>query len=75
MKMLAAALTFARRVLATRARNQRKRSYSHSCMPAFQTERSLRSLPHVALNVLTNYFNKATEVDIDFPIVSFRNAN
>lgn len=27
-------------------------------------------LAHVALNVLTNYFNKAVEVDIDFPVVS-----
>ena len=25
---------------------------------------------HVALNVLTNYFNKAAAVDIDFPVVS-----
>ena|SRR5215211_3232689 len=25
---------------------------------------------HVALNVLTNYFNKAAEVDIDFPVVA-----
>jgi len=27
-------------------------------------------LGHVALNVLTNYFNKAAAVDIDFPIVA-----
>jgi uncharacterized peroxidase-related enzyme len=27
-------------------------------------------IAHVALNVLTNYFNKATEVDIDFPKAS-----
>jgi AhpD family alkylhydroperoxidase len=26
-------------------------------------------LGHVALNVLTNYFNKAFEVDVDFPLV------
>jgi uncharacterized peroxidase-related enzyme len=25
---------------------------------------------HVALNVLTNYFNKAVDVDIDFPVVT-----
>ena len=24
---------------------------------------------HVALNVLTNYFNRAFDVDIDFPVV------
>ena len=27
-------------------------------------------LAHVALNILTDYFNKAVEVDIDFPVVS-----
>jgi alkylhydroperoxidase family enzyme len=27
-------------------------------------------IAHVALNVFTNYFNIATEVDIDFPKVS-----
>lgn len=29
----------------------------------------------VALNVLTNYLNEATDVDIDFPVVSFARAN
>ena len=28
-------------------------------------------LAHVALNVFTNYFNVATDVDIDFPKVSY----
>jgi uncharacterized peroxidase-related enzyme len=27
------------------------------------------TIAHVALNVLTNYFNKAADVDIDFPLV------
>lgn len=27
------------------------------------------TVAHVALNVLTNYFNKAFDVDIDFPVV------
>jgi alkylhydroperoxidase family enzyme len=31
-------------------------------------------IAHVALNVLTNYFNLATEVEIDFPKVSFAKA-
>jgi uncharacterized peroxidase-related enzyme len=30
----------------------------------------VETIGHVALNVLTNYFNKAVEVDIDFPVVS-----
>ncbi len=29
---------------------------------------------HVALNVLTNYFNKAFDVDVDFPVVRPRDA-
>jgi uncharacterized peroxidase-related enzyme len=28
------------------------------------------TIGHVALNVLTNYFNKAVDVDIDFPVVA-----
>jgi alkylhydroperoxidase family enzyme len=28
-------------------------------------------IAHVALNVFTNYFNVATDVDIDFPKVSY----
>ena len=31
-------------------------------------------IAHVALNVLTNYFNIATDVEIDFPRVSFAKA-
>lgn len=31
-------------------------------------------IAHVALNVLTNYFNIATDVEIDFPKVSFAEA-
>ena len=27
------------------------------------------TIGHVALNVLTNYLNKAVDVDIDFPVV------
>jgi uncharacterized peroxidase-related enzyme len=29
---------------------------------------------HVAINVLTNYFNKAFEVDVDFPVIEPRRA-
>lgn len=32
-------------------------------------EEIAETIGHVALNVLTNYFNKAVEVDIDFPVV------
>ncbi|MGH3929325.1 MAG: carboxymuconolactone decarboxylase family protein [Pseudonocardiaceae bacterium] len=33
-------------------------------------EEVAETIGHVALNVLTNYFNKAADVDIDFPVVS-----
>jgi AhpD family alkylhydroperoxidase len=33
-------------------------------------EEIAETIGHVALNVLTNYFNKATSVEIDFPIVA-----
>jgi uncharacterized peroxidase-related enzyme len=33
-------------------------------------EEILETIGHVALNVLTNYVNKAVDVDIDFPVVS-----
>ena len=71
---VAAALTFARRVLATRG------AIGESDLAAvraagFSDGEIAEIIAHVALNVLTNYFNKATEVDIDFPAVSFRKAN
>jgi uncharacterized peroxidase-related enzyme len=70
----AAALTFARRVLATRG------AISESDLAAVRTAgfsdgEIAEIIANVALNVLTNYFNKATEVDIDFPAVSFRKAS
>jgi uncharacterized peroxidase-related enzyme len=33
-------------------------------------EEIAETVGHVALNVLTNYFNKAVDVDIDFPVVT-----
>lgn len=33
-------------------------------------EEIAETIGHVALNVLTNYFNKAAAVDIDFPVVA-----
>ena len=33
-------------------------------------EEIAETIGHVALNVLTNYFNKAADVDIDFPVVA-----
>jgi uncharacterized peroxidase-related enzyme len=65
-----AALTFAKRVLDT------KGQVSDSDLSAvraagFSDGEIAEIIAHVALNVFTNYFNVATEVDIDFPKVSY----
>jgi hypothetical protein len=33
-------------------------------------EEIAETIGHVALNVLTNYFSRAVDVDIDFPVVA-----
>ena len=65
-----AALTFATRVLDS------KGQISESDLTAvraagFSDGEIAEIIAHVALNVFTNYFNVATEVDIDFPKVSY----
>lgn len=65
-----AALTFAKRVLDS------KGQVSESDLAAvraagFSDGEIGEIIAHVALNVFTNYFNVATEVDIDFPKVSY----
>ena len=65
-----AALTFAKRVLAT------KGQVSEVDLAAvrdagFSEGEIAEIIAHVALNVFTNYFNVATNVDIDFPKVSY----
>jgi uncharacterized peroxidase-related enzyme len=65
-----AALMFATRVLDS------KGQISESDLTAvraagFSDGEIAEIIAHVALNVFTNYFNVATEVDIDFPKVSY----
>jgi uncharacterized peroxidase-related enzyme len=65
-----AALTFARQVL------DAKGSITEANLAAvraagYSDGEIAEIIAHVALNVLTNYFNIATDVDIDFPKVSF----
>ncbi len=65
-----AALTFTQHVLETRG------GIGDSDLAAvrqagFSDGEIAEIIAHVALNILTNYFNKATQVDIDFPKVSF----
>jgi len=67
-----AALTLARRVLATRG--DIDASDLAAVRQAGLSDGEIAEVvAHVALNVFTNYFNKAAEVDIDFPRVSFSN--
>jgi uncharacterized peroxidase-related enzyme len=64
-----AALTFAKRVL--ESKGQISESDIQSARAAGLSEGEIAEvIAHVALNVFTNYFNIATEVDIDFPKVS-----
>jgi uncharacterized peroxidase-related enzyme len=64
----AAILAFAQAVVSTRG------GVSHSDVAAAReaglTDAELSDIVgHVALNVLTNYFNKAFDVEVDFPVV------
>jgi uncharacterized peroxidase-related enzyme len=64
-----AALTFAKRVL--ESKGQISGSDLESVRAAGLSDGEIAEIiAHVALNVFTNYFNIAAEVDIDFPKVS-----
>ncbi|WP_263359860.1 carboxymuconolactone decarboxylase family protein [Acidicapsa ligni] len=65
-----AALAFAKRVLDTKG--QVTESDLDAVRAAgFSDGEIAEIIAHVALNVFTNYFNIATDVDIDFPKVSY----
>jgi uncharacterized peroxidase-related enzyme len=65
-----AALAFATRVLETKG--QTGEADLGAVRAAGYTDGEIAEIiAHVALNVLTNYFNVATDVDIDFPKVSY----
>jgi uncharacterized peroxidase-related enzyme len=67
-----AALSFAKRVLD--AKGQITESDLAAVRSAGFSDGDIAEIvAHVALNVFTNYFNNATEVDIDFPKVSYTN--
>jgi uncharacterized peroxidase-related enzyme len=64
-----AALTLAERVLATKG--EISEADLKTAKAAGLSEGEIAEvIAHVALNVFTNYFNVATDVDIDFPKVS-----
>jgi uncharacterized peroxidase-related enzyme len=65
-----AALTFAKQVLA--AKGKISEDHLSAVRAAGYSDGEVAEIiAHVALNVLTNYFNIATEVEIDFPKVSY----
>jgi uncharacterized peroxidase-related enzyme len=66
----AAALTFAKRVLETKGQVN-DADLAAVGKAGFSEGEIAEIIAHVALNVFTNYFNVATEVEIDFPKVSY----
>ncbi len=65
-----AALTFAKRVLDSKGQISES-DLAAARAAGFSDGDVAEIIAHVALNVFTNYFNVATEVDIDFPKVSY----
>lgn len=65
-----AALTFAKRILDTKG-HVIEPDLSALRAADFSDGEIAEIIAHVALNVFTNYFNVAAEVDIDFPKVSY----
>ena len=68
-----AALEFARKVVAQRGRLT-DTDFEAVRKAGFDDGEIAEIITHVGLNVFTNYFNKATEVEVDFPKVSLGRA-
>ena len=65
-----AALTFATKVLDPKGAIS-EADIAEVRAPGFSDGEMAEIIAHVALNVLTNYFNIATDVEIDFPRATF----
>ena len=65
-----AALTFAKRVLESKGQIHES-DLAAIRAAGFSDGEIAEIIAHVALNVFTNYFNGAADVDIDFPKVSY----
>ena len=66
-----AALVFARQVVANRGQIT-DGDFEAARQAGFSDGEIAEIVAHVALNVFTNYFNTATQVDVDFPKVALR---
>lgn len=64
-----AALAFAKRILDTQSEIG-EADHATARSAGFSEGKIAEIIAHVALNVFTNYFNNATDVDIDLPKVS-----
>jgi uncharacterized peroxidase-related enzyme len=67
----AAALVFARRILATRG-NPTDADFDTVRRAGFNDGEIAEIIAHVALNVFTNYFNNSAQVEVDFPKIALR---
>ena len=65
-----AALTFARKVLETKGAVS-EADFTAVLAAGFSEGEIAEIIAHVALNVFTNYFNVATDVEIDFPKIAY----
>ncbi len=68
-----AALVFTRQVVANRGQIT-DGDFEAVRQAGFSDGEIAEIVAHVALNVFTNYFNTATQVDVDFPKVALRRA-
>lgn len=66
-----AALAFAKRLLNTKGEITEADLATARSAGSFSEGEIAEIIAHVALNVFTNYFNNAADVDIDFPKVSY----
>lgn len=67
------ALRFVRRIIITRG-NVSGEALDEVRRAGFSEEAIVEMVAHVALNVFTNYFNHVAGTDIDFPVVTTREA-
>jgi uncharacterized peroxidase-related enzyme len=69
----AAALTFARQIVATKGRPTDV-DFDSVRRAGFTDGEIAEIIAHVALNIFTNYFNNSAAVEVDFPKVELRHA-
>lgn len=69
----AAALAFARRIVASKGRPS-DADFTAARAAGLSDPEIAEVIAHVALNIFTNYFNNTAEVEVDFPKVALRHS-